>query len=84
VDLGACLREFLHRLGLDASGGPRGNCRAMRVQLQALAACRMSIGLRLDGRAVTVKTDGPVQQYDAWLSGEQRHAPMASFTSPRS
>jgi hypothetical protein len=51
VDLGASLREFLQRLGLDASGGPRGNYRAMRVQLQALAACRMSIGLRLDGRA---------------------------------
>ena len=32
IDLGSSLREFMRRLGLDDSGGERGNYRAMREQ----------------------------------------------------
>jgi hypothetical protein len=69
IDLGSSLREFMGRLGLDDSGGERGNYRAMREQIQALAACRMTIGMNIRGRAVTLKTEGPVEEFEAWLSG---------------
>lgn len=69
IDLGSSLREYMRRLGLDDSGGERGNYRAMREQIQALAACRMTIGMNIRGRAITLKTEGPVEQFEAWLTG---------------
>jgi len=71
IDLGPSLREFMRRLGLDDSGGERGNYRGMREQIQALAACRMTIGMNIHGRAVTLKTEGPVEQFEAWLSAHE-------------
>jgi hypothetical protein len=71
IDLGSSLREFMRRLGLDDSGGERGNYRAMREQIQALAACRMTIGMNIRGRAITLKTEGPVEEFEAWLPGHE-------------
>lgn len=71
IDLGSSLREFMRRLRLDDSGGERGNYRAMREQIQALAACRMTIGMNIRGRAITLKTDGPVEQFEAWLTSRE-------------
>jgi len=80
IDLGPSLREFMRRLGLQDSGGERGNYRAMREQIQALAACRMTIGMNIHGRAMTLKTDGPVEQFEAWLTphaGPRRLCPAS-------
>lgn len=68
VEIGESQREFMQRLGIDDQGGKRGNYKMMREQTLALAAARMTIGMRLQGRAVTIKTDGPVEQFDAFLS----------------
>jgi drug/metabolite transporter superfamily protein YnfA len=80
IDLGPSLRDFMRRLGLEDSGGERGNYRAMREQIQAFAACRMTIGMNIQGRAVTLKTDGPVEQFEAWLTphaGPRRLCPAS-------
>ncbi len=71
IDLGSSLREFMRHLGLDDSGGERGNYRSMREQIQALAACRMTIGMKIRGRAITLKTEGPVEEFEAWLTGHE-------------
>jgi hypothetical protein len=71
IDLGSSLREFMRRLGLDDSGGERGNYRGMREQIQALAACRMTIGMNIRGRAITLKTEGPVEEFEAWVTGHE-------------
>jgi hypothetical protein len=43
----------------------------MREQIQALAACRMTIGMNIRGRAITLKTEGPVEEFEAWLPGHE-------------
>ena len=67
------LAAFLRVLGLASSGGPRGNYRAFRQQVNALAACKMEIGYIRNGMAITQPIDRPIKRFDAWLStGSQR------------
>jgi len=51
IDIGESMRQYLLQLGLQVSGGPRGGYTALRRQLQALAACRMTLGMT-NARAV--------------------------------
>jgi len=69
VDIGNSTREFLLRMGMDTSG--RGYA-VFRRQMEALAACRLTLGMT-DGRhAVTVDAK-PFSRFEAWLhpTGEQ-------------
>ena len=69
VDVGGSMRQFLGMLALDDRGR---NYRVMREQTMALAASRMTLGMRMNGKAVTIKTDGPVEEFAAFLSTDQQ------------
>ncbi len=66
VEIGASMRQFLQMLGMQTSGGARGSYHALRRQMEALAACRLLIGLQEQGRVVTVDAK-PIKRFEAWL-----------------
>lgn len=69
VEIGDSMRQFLVTLGMQTSGGCRGGYTVLKRQMEALAACRMTLGMYADGRAVTVHAD-PIKRFDAWLQQE--------------
>ena len=73
VEIGDSMRQFLQVLGIGDGGGPRGGYTTFRKQMEALAACRLSIGMTSGGRAVTVDAK-PIQRFEAWLhtDGDQQ------------
>lgn len=66
IDVGESMRQFLTQLGLQPSGGRRGGYTALRKQLQALAACRMTLGMTEGDRVSTIDAK-PIKRFDAWL-----------------
>lgn len=66
IDVGESMRHFLTQLGLQPSGGRRGGYTALRKQLQALAACRMTLGMTEGDRISTIDAK-PIKRFDAWL-----------------
>lgn len=66
VEVGDSMRQFLLTLGMGDQGGPRGAYTTVRKQVEALAACRLSIGMQTDGKVVTVDAK-PIKRFDAWL-----------------
>lgn len=66
VEIGDSMRDFLHQLGMQTSGGERGGYTALRRQMQALAACRLTLGMSAAGRVVT-KDAKPFSRFEAWL-----------------
>lgn len=70
IEVGDSIRHFMKILGLDP-GGREHNY--FKRQMEALAACRMQIGMTFNGRAVTINTN-PIRKFDAWLNptGSQR------------
>lgn len=66
VEIGDSMREFLTQLGMPTSGGERGGYTALRKQMQALAACRLTLGMSAAGRVVT-KDAKPFSRFEAWL-----------------
>lgn len=73
VELGDSIRQFLQSLGIATSGGERGGYTMFRKQMEALAACRLTIGMTTAGRTVTVDAK-PIKRFEAWLQqdGPQR------------
>lgn len=67
IDIGESMRQFLLQLGLHGTGGPRGGYTALRKQLQALAACRMTLGMT-DGDRISTIDAKPIKRFDAWLA----------------
>ncbi len=72
VDIGNSTRDFLKRLGVDTSG--RGYT-LFRSQMNALAACRLSLGYAIGDRAVTVDAR-PFKRFEAWLSPTGKQAAL--------
>lgn len=73
IEIGHSIREFLGRLGIQDNGGPRGGYTMFKKQMQALAACRLTLGMSTAGRAVTINTN-PISRFEAWLhSGDRQH-----------
>ena len=71
IDVGESMRQFLTQLGIRATGGARGGYTALRKQMQALAACRMTLGMTEGDRATTIDAK-PIKRFDAWiLNGHQ-------------
>ncbi len=66
VDVGDSMRQFLLQLGMGDGGGPRGGYTAVRKQVEALAACRLTIGMQDHGKVVTVDAK-PIRKFEAWL-----------------
>jgi hypothetical protein len=65
VDIGTSCAEFLRRLGLnDQDGRTYGQ---FKREMQALAACRMTLGYTEGELAITLKTQ-PVEEFRAWLT----------------
>lgn len=62
IAIGNSASEFLRMLGKTATGGKTGSFSMLRMQMHALAACRLQLGFK--GRTYT---DQPVAQFDAWL-----------------
>jgi len=73
VEIGDSMRQFLTMLGMQTSGGARGGYTILRRQMEALAACRLTLGMYAEGRVVTVDAK-PIKRFEAWLhrDGSQR------------
>lgn len=73
VEIGDSIRQFLTTLGMQTSGGARGGYTILRRQMEALAACRLTLGLFAEGRVVTLDAK-PIKRFEAWLQhdGSQR------------
>ncbi|XVJ51428.1 MAG: replication protein [Vampirovibrio sp.] len=69
IEVGNSMREFLVALGVNTSGGNNGGYTMFRKQMQALAACRLTMGIALPGRNVTVNTQ-PISRFEAWLNND--------------
>jgi hypothetical protein len=68
INIDDSLTAFIKKMGFDANGGPRGNLTAFKQQVNALAACKMTIGTfdEKGGRAKTVNT-APFASLDVWF-----------------
>ncbi len=73
IEIGDSMRQFLTTLGMQTSGGARGGYTILRRQMEALAACRLTLGMYAAGRVVTVDAK-PIKRFEAWLhqDGSQR------------
>lgn len=72
VEVGNSITEFLKMLQLDTSG--RG-FELFRNQMEALAGCRMTIGMSTANKDVTIDTK-PVDRFEAWLSNDEAQTTM--------
>lgn len=68
VEVGQSAREFLRRLCLDEGGHEFARFRA---QMEALAACRMTIGFSTADKDVTISTQ-PISKFEAWVQHDQK------------
>ncbi len=75
VELGSSMRQFLQVLGISDGGGPRGGYTVFRKQMEALAACRLTIGMKAEGRVVTVDAK-PIKRFEAWLQHDDTQATL--------
>ncbi|MDO9146496.1 MAG: replication protein RepA [Hydrogenophaga sp.] len=67
IPVGHSTAEFLRILGKDTSGGKKGGYTVFRTQMQALSACRMTLGFNVGGKAYTYEGK-PIKQFEAWLN----------------
>jgi len=72
VDIGNSTHDFLKRLGVATSG--RGYA-LFRTQMNALAACRLTLGYSVSGQAVTIDAK-PFRRFEAWLSPSDRQTSL--------
>lgn len=66
ISIGDSASEFLRMLGKVPNGGRNGVYTTLRKQVQALAACRITLGFNAYGRAYTYEGK-PIKQFDAWI-----------------
>jgi hypothetical protein len=75
IEIGESVYEFLKRLGIDTNGGQRGGYTMFKKQMEALAACRMTIGLSSCNSDVTINTQ-PISRFEAWFVGDGLERPL--------
>jgi hypothetical protein len=75
VEVGDTMREFLQMLGVETNGGARGGYTMFKKQMEALAACRLSLGMSLGDRDVTINTQ-PISRFEAWLQRDGQQQTM--------
>ena len=68
IEVGRSAREFLGRLGLDNGGHEYARFRA---QMEALAACRMTLGMSIGDKDITINTQ-PISRFEAWMQHDSQ------------
>ncbi|CEE80915.1 putative replication protein A [Xanthomonas citri pv. citri] len=72
IPVGDSASEFLRMLGQkNITGGERGTFTNFRKQVQALSACRMTLGFNANGRAHTYEGK-PIKHFEAWINLEEK------------
>lgn len=66
IEVGDSAAEFLRLLGKESTGGRNGTLTNFKKQVQALAACHMTLGFTTAGRNYTYNGQ-PVKQFEAWI-----------------
>lgn len=75
IALGESAAEFLRLLGKKTcTGGKTGSLTSLRYQINALAACRLTLGFNLNGHAHTY-AGMPVSHFEAWLKSSDKAEP---------
>lgn len=72
IPVGDSAAEFLRMLGKESTGGKNGTLTSFKKQIQALAACHMTLGFNAAGRAYTYNGQ-PVRQFEAWIQPKDSH-----------
>jgi len=72
IEVGDSIRQFIRTLGLDSNGR---EYKAFRLQMEALAACRLILGASYGGHDVTLNVQ-PFERFDAWLSHDGKQIGM--------
>lgn len=75
IPVGDSASEFLRMLGKTPNGGTRGSFPTFKKQVQALSACRMTLGFNANGSAHTYEGK-PIKHFAAWLSGSEAQRPL--------
>lgn len=75
IPVGDSASEFLRMLGKTPNGGTRGAFPTFKKQVQALSACRMTLGFNAGGRAHTYEGK-PIKHFEAWLSATETQRPL--------
>lgn len=63
VEVGRTLNEFLKRIGADNNGPSYAR---FKNQMEALAVCRMQIGMWSETRSLIINTQ-PISKFEAWI-----------------
>ena len=72
IPVGDSAAEFLRMLGKESTGGKNGTLTNFKKQIQALAACHLTLGFNAAGRAYTYNGH-PVKQFEAWITPKDEH-----------
>jgi hypothetical protein len=67
IEIADTFTAFVRELGFDDAGGPRGALTAFKKQLNALAACSLTLGT-WDGTTAKTKHFSPIDEFQVWLS----------------
>ena len=68
IDMGESVFEFLKLLKFDTGGK---EYRRIRKQMNALATCRITLGM-VDGGHVKIRNTGIVTEFDTWLTNDDK------------
>lgn len=75
IPVGDSASEFLRMLGKQPNGGVRGSFATFKKQVQAISACRMTLGFNSNGRAHTYEGK-PIKHFDAWIAESDDQRPF--------
>ena len=76
IPVGDSASEILRMLGHhNINGGRNGVYTTFRKQVQALSACRMTLGFNVNGRAHTYEGK-PIKHFEAWISVDEKQRPL--------
>lgn len=70
IDIEDSLSAFIRSMGFPVTGGKNGTLQSFRQQINALAACTMSIGMWDHSQAKTFSTQ-PFSSINVWLNGAE-------------
>jgi hypothetical protein len=75
IPIGDSASDFLKLLGKDVTGGKTGSFTTFKKQVQALSACRLTLGFNTNGHAHTYEGK-PIKHFDAWIGGSEGQKPF--------
>lgn len=75
IPVGDSASEFLRMLGKTPNGGRNSVYTTFRKQVQALSACRITLGFNANGRAHTYEGK-PIKHFEAWIASTEEQRPL--------